>query len=616
MRVEQQIRVLALLAADLAIFEGGLVAHAGNEVLGVRRVRVIAQADAVEQVGLRLAGDFELAALGLQRVLLGVGDERSVAQEGGVLVALLAFHLVTAVGDKLIQAHTTGLSLALDAPLLKVGLGDGDKRHVLAGVVVRDNRGARDAVEERLLRADRVDRLRVNANSLHDQGVDLDVSLRFEQRLGDLREAEQELAVGSGKAAGNFPLGGDGQHDVGIHRLRGHELGLCQNEVHLAMRLDAALHVRAGLQVGVLVMDDAVDVARAILASLRALAGVPVADHTILAGQARFPHLRSGDDAIDLVLLARITRAATLHQGGAAITSVCMVVVRGAVAGLAHMTAHSAQRHEQLRNVLARIAASGGEVMEQPHVLLLADFACEPGDFLNGDAADSGRPLGVVLHAVVLSFQIVDEVNVFLQVFGLVLSIETDGVLVQELPVNNVTLSLVQADHLGSDAQQERRVGASADGNPLGIEHLGRSRVNRVDSDELDARFLSADVVIARRAGGRPCGIRRVKHDGVGVQHVGAVVAHACVGARNADGVGGVQKVGAMRRGVRGAGVSTPCQKRRKREARTVASQQECLVAVLFLDGLELVADVADGLIPADALPFILAAHLAVRVIR
>ena len=382
------------------------------------------------------------------------------------------------------------------------------------------------------------------------------------------------------------------------------------------MRLDAALHVRAGLQVGVLVMDNAVDVARAILASLRALAGVPVTDHAILAGQARFPHLRSGNDAVDLVLLTRITRAATLHQGGAAITSVRMVVVRGAVAGLAHVAAHSAKRHEQLRNVLARIATSGGEVVKQPHVLLLADLASEPRDLLNGNAADGRRPLGVVLHAVVLSFQVIGEVDVFLQVFRLVVGVETDGVLVQKLPVDDVALGLVQADHLGSDAQQERRVGAGADGNPLGIEHLGGCRVDRVDGDELDARFLRADVVVARRAGGRPRRIGRVEHDGVCVQHVGTIVAHARVGAGNADGVGGIQKIGTMGSGVGGAGVPAPCQKRRKREARAVASQQKRLVAVLLLDGLELIANVADGLIPADALPFVFAAHLAVRVLR
>lgn len=71
-----------------------------------------------------------------------------------------------------------------------------------------------------------------------------------------------------------------------------------------------------------------------------------------------------------------------------------------------------------------------------------------------------------------------------------------------------------------------------------------------------------------------------------------------------------------MGSGIGGAGVPAPCQKRRKREARAVASQQKCLVAVLLLDGLELIANVTDGLIPADALPFVLAAHLAVRALR
>ena len=70
-----------------------------------------------------------------------------------------------------------------------------------------------------------------------------------------------------------------------------------------------------------------------------------------------------------------------------------------------------------------------------------------------------------------------------------------------------------------------------------------------------------------------------------------------------------------MRSGVSGAGVAAPCQKRSERVTRTVATQQECLVAVLLFDGLELVANVLDGFIPANALPFVFAAQLAVRVL-
>ena len=119
-RVEQQVRILALFAADLAIFEGGLVARAGNKVLRIRSVVVVAQANAVEQVGLCLAGNLELAALGLQRVLLGVGNKCRVAQEGRVLVAQLALYLVTTVGDEFLQGHAARLGLALNAVALVV----------------------------------------------------------------------------------------------------------------------------------------------------------------------------------------------------------------------------------------------------------------------------------------------------------------------------------------------------------------------------------------------------------------------------------------------------------------------------------------------------------------
>ena len=42
---------------------------------------MIAQTNAVKQVGLRLAGNLELAALGRQRLAFGVFDEIGVADE-------------------------------------------------------------------------------------------------------------------------------------------------------------------------------------------------------------------------------------------------------------------------------------------------------------------------------------------------------------------------------------------------------------------------------------------------------------------------------------------------------------------------------------------------------
>ena len=241
-----------------------------------------------------------------------------------------------------------------------------------------------------------------------------------------------------------------------------------------------------------------------------------------------------------------------------------MIVVGNAIARLAHMAAHSANRHEQLRNVLAAIAARGSEVVQQPHVLFLADFTCEPGNLVRRNAANLRGPLGIMLHAVVFALKVVKEVNVFLQVFGLMVGVKTDRVFVEEVPVDDIALGLIETNHFRSDAQQECRVGTSANRNPLGIKHLRRRGVNGVDGDEFDAGLLSANVVIARRTRGRPCRIRGIEHDRIGIEHVGTVVAHACVGVGNANRIGGVQKIGAMRGRVGGASVSAPRQKRRE----------------------------------------------------
>jgi len=55
--IVQQVGVLALLAADLAVLKGGLVASVGGNVLRIGLVVPINKAEAVEQVSLGLAAD-------------------------------------------------------------------------------------------------------------------------------------------------------------------------------------------------------------------------------------------------------------------------------------------------------------------------------------------------------------------------------------------------------------------------------------------------------------------------------------------------------------------------------------------------------------------------------
>ena len=95
MRVEQQVRILALFAANLSVLERGLVAQRRNDVLRIGSVFVIAQTNAVKQVGLRLAGNLELAALGRQRLALGILDEIGVADKRRIFVAFLAHSAIS-----------------------------------------------------------------------------------------------------------------------------------------------------------------------------------------------------------------------------------------------------------------------------------------------------------------------------------------------------------------------------------------------------------------------------------------------------------------------------------------------------------------------------------------
>ncbi len=106
-----------------------------------------------------------------------------------------------------------------------------------------------------------------------------------------------------------------------------------------------------------------------------------------------------------------------------------------------------------------------------------------------------------------------------------------------------------------------------------------------------------------------------MEHDEVGVEHVEAVVAIARIVGGDADGGGGVEVVGTMRGGVGDGAMPAVGQKRREGVGRAVGSDEEGLVTVLLLDGLELVGHIVDGLVPADAFPFVLAAQIAVGIV-
>ena len=279
------------------------------------------------------------------------------------------------------------------------------------------------------------------------------------------------------------------------------------------MRFDALLHVRSALQIGVLVnIGDAVDVTLDVAAFADSLRGIAViiADHVILACQDRIPDLRAGDDAGDTVVRgAGQSGAAALDQRVAAVGGVVGIAQCAAVAGLAHMAAHRAHGHDNLRDVLRAVVSRQGEAVQDPDIVLLTQGAGQHGDLFHRRTGDFGRPFGILDNAVILSVQVIPEVHVVLQVRSLLaLCVKADGIFLQEVPIDDVTLFGVQTQHLMGYAQQQCRIGTGTDGYPFGIQCLGRRTVHRVNTDELCPVFLGTHEVCHRSTGCRPRGIQ------------------------------------------------------------------------------------------------------------
>ena len=297
-------------------------------------------------------------------------------------VVRLAFHLIAAVVDEVLQRDDALLRLTFNAPGIDVFLGDRDQRDILqaggqriavwviarrsavsarcCGLNIYDGRAC-NRVEELLLFTDGIGFLRIQSERFHDQAVDLLVGLGLIHGFRHLRVAEQEFTVGRGQTARQFPIGGNRQHDVGVLGRGVQELCLGNNKIDLAVRFDALLHVRSALQIGVLVnIGDAVDVTLDVAAFADSLRGIAViiADHVILACQDRIPDLRAGDDAGDTVVRgAGQSGAAALDQRVAAVGGVVGIAQCAAVAGLAHMAAHRAHGHDNLRDVLRAVVS-------------------------------------------------------------------------------------------------------------------------------------------------------------------------------------------------------------------------------------------------------------------
>ena len=189
------------------------------------------------------------------------------------------------------------------------------------------------------------------------------------------------------------------------------------------------------------------------------------------------------------------------------------------------------------------------------------------------------------------------------------IGIEANGILVEELPIDDIALFLVETQHLVRGCEHERHVGAVAHRNPIRVEHLSGRVVQRIDADELGARLFGLDEVVRGRTGSRPCRIRGVHDDVLRVREVEAIVRLAAIGGRQADHVA-AEGVRSMRGGIPSAHASA-----HHVDSRIGRLAVETRRAVFVADALDLLAGKLDRLVPADALPLVPAAHRAVRIL-
>ena len=331
-------------------------------------------------------------------------------------------------------------------------------------------------------------------------------------------------------------------------------------------------------------------------------------DAAVRTGSARRAY-----QVVDVGVLA----ARVLDEAVARVAGVPRVDGGRAVARLAVMAAQRRHGHERLRQVLGAQVAGGRVAVEEDHLVVLGGELRVPRDVLDRRAADLARPLRGFRRAVVGAQDVVAVVLVSRRVLRHGLGREAHRALVHEVPVDDVAALLVQADHLVDHGQQKRRIGARPHADPARAQLRGGHVVAGAHVHEPGAGFLG--VVQPVHAGVlRPGGVAAVQHDGVGVRQVVLVGAHHDIGVV-APGVQ-AQRLGLECPAAERLGLGVVYRAaddgehgRAGRPAPAVAD--DGVLAVFGVDALQLVRDVVERLFPADALPLVLAAQLAVGVL-
>ena len=282
------------------------------------------------------------------------------------------------------------------------------------------------------------------------------------------------------------------------------------------------------------------------------------------------------------------------HQVGAAAL---------AAAGNGQVAGHGLQEHGHGGGVVAQVALGHAVHLLQVDGLHGGVVAGEGLDGLGRDARDRLGPCGVVRDAVHLAD---DVLSPLLEALGL-----------HPLRHVLVVVEVLGVEHVGH-GQAERRVGAGADGYPLGAQGLGAHVVHRVDEDELAAALLGQLHVVGHVAEPRHHGIESPEHHELGVQQVGGLETGECVGRPLDKAVGEAHaQVEVLGGGTAGGGMVAPTgdgarhiggeREVRALERHVVAVVQPGVVGILLGHLLHLACDGVERLVPGYALETALA---------
>ena len=550
------------------------------------------------------------------------------------VVANLAVHTVQAVFHVLLDGDAALLRPALNAPLLDVFFGD--RAEVLPGLAVfLDDGGGSHGVEQALLRRDGAPHIRGQAELLADLHGGFRVGNRLEVRLDDLIGDDQDVTVVVAfpdvAAVVALPVGGDGQHDVGVLVGRGEEVALADDELDGAVRLDALLGALGVGDAGAGAVPDHLDVRGNVL---DLLGQVIVADDALPAIRADAVEGRPqggrverlAEDGVPLLGLgdggglaggrsrgsAGGTGGTGLDQARAEVVGVVPGGRADGVAGLADVAAHGAQSDRQLRLLLGVVVTGGSPGREQGNLVVLAQDAGDLTQGVSRRAADGLGPFRGLRGAVVFALHVAEEVLVVLGVGRHMLSVEAHAAAVEEVPVDQAAV-LILLEHDVRHSEHGGHIGARADRNPLRVKDVRGVGVDRVEQDELGAVLLPGLRVVGRVAQRGPGRVVAEGHDVLAVEHVQTVVVAVVVVAAVAPAEHGGREPAAPGAGLPSGQVVDA---QLAQHVGAGAGAEDGVVAVGLVDALDLISDVLSGLVPGDALPLVLTAQVAVRLAR